>query len=392
MFLWKFTRGYVKIRMRCMRPEKMVNLLLAEGISLHNIERENKSTITAVTETGNCMPLVELTELHGGEACVLEQRGLPVLLRSLKSRFMLIAVLIIGFAAMCILSHRVLLIDISGCDALEPSEILSVVADCGVRIGMPSAKLNAERVADSLLNALPTLSFADAGICGVVLKINVSEYNSAASTEENTEPCGIYADKDCVILSIVANKGNAAVRKGAAVRQGQLLIDGDITPEGSSERVLVHSRGTITGQVAYRFSVEIGKTAPKLCKSGNSCEYTQISFPTLFKGKKITRESRVLYDEFEVTLESCETLDAGLLPVRVYKGRAHELVVAEKNLTYDEMTAAANAKLDAEMKSSIPKDARIIAKSTDFIQQADGTLIAVLNVQTIENIGYIQYY
>ena len=54
-----------------MRPEKMVNLLLAEGISLHNIERENKSTITAVTETGNCMPLVELTELHGGEACVL---------------------------------------------------------------------------------------------------------------------------------------------------------------------------------------------------------------------------------------------------------------------------------------------------------------------------------
>ena len=103
-----------------MRPEKMVNLLLAEGISLHNIERENKSTITAVTETGNCMPLVELTELHGGEACVLEQRGLPVLLRALKSRFMLIAVLIIGFAAMCILSHRVLLIDISGCDALEP--------------------------------------------------------------------------------------------------------------------------------------------------------------------------------------------------------------------------------------------------------------------------------
>ena len=156
--------------------------------------------------------------------------------------------------------------------------------------------------------------------------------------------------------------------------------------------MLVHSRGTITGQVAYRFSAEIGKTAPKLCQSGNSCEYTQISFPTLFKGKKITRESRVLYDEFEITLESCETLDAGLLPVRVYKGRAHELVVAEKNLTYDEMTAAANAKLDAEMKSSIPKDARIIAKSTDFIQQADGTLIAVLNVQTIENIGYIQYY
>ena len=56
------------------------------------------------------------------------------------------------------------------------------------------------------------------------------------------------------------------------------------------------------------------------------------------------------------------------------------------------MTAAANAKLYAEIKSSIPKDARIIAKSTDFIQQADGTLIAVLNVQTIENIGYIQYY
>ena len=271
-----------------MRPEKMVNLLLAEGISLHNIERENKSTITAVTETGSCMPLVELARIcTAGKRAFLNSAGSPVLLRSLKSRFMLIAVLIIGFAAMCILSHRVLLIDISGCDALEPSEILSVVADCGVRIGMPSAKLNAERVADSLLNALPTLSFADAGICGVVLKINVSEYNSVASTEENTEPCGIYADKDCVILSIVANKGNAAVRKGAAVRQGQLLIDGDITPEGSSERVLVHSRGTITGQVAYRFSVEIGKTAPKLCQSGNSCEYTQISFPTLFNGKGI---------------------------------------------------------------------------------------------------------
>ena len=60
-----------------MRPEKMVNLLLAEGISLHNIERENKSTITAVTETGNCMPLVELTELHGGERAFLNSAGCP---------------------------------------------------------------------------------------------------------------------------------------------------------------------------------------------------------------------------------------------------------------------------------------------------------------------------
>ena len=77
MFLWKFTRGYVKIRMRCMRPEKMVNLLLAEGISLHNIERENKSTITAVTETGNCMPLVELTELHGGKRAFLNSADCP---------------------------------------------------------------------------------------------------------------------------------------------------------------------------------------------------------------------------------------------------------------------------------------------------------------------------
>lgn len=391
MFLWKFTRGYVKIRLKYARPEKMVDFLLAEGISLHNIERENKCTITAVTRARSCIPLVETVQSHGGEAAVLRQCGLPALLKTLKPRFMLFITLVIGLVTLCVLSRRVLAVDISGCDALEPAEILSALTDCGVRIGMSSAKLDSRSVSNSLLNALPSLSFADVGVCGVVLKINIREYDSDAWAAESTEPCGIYADKDCIILDIAANKGNAAVKKGEAVRAGQLLINGDITPEGASERVLVHSRGTITGQVAYRFSVEIGKTAPKLCRSGNSCEYAEICVQIPF-GREFIAGSAVAYGEYEVTLDSCETLKAGLLPIRVYGGRAHELVIAERTLTHEEMTAAANAKLDAKMKSSIPRDARIISKSTEFLRQSDGTLIAVLNIQTVESIGVARYY
>ncbi|MCH5278766.1 MAG: sporulation protein YqfD [Christensenellaceae bacterium] len=385
MHLWKFTRGYVKIRLYCDRPERMVNLLLAEGICLHSIGRMSLHELTAIVRLKFFMQLCEIVGAHGGDVSLIEEHGLPVYLKLLKSRPMLAITLIIGFISILFASRRIFIINAVGCDGVSEEKVLNVLYEHGVSVGVGQAELEIKDLSKAVLDSDDRIGFADVRVNGVVLTAVIREVNSIVLPEGDDAPSSIYADKDCVIVSIVAEDGNAVVKNGQAVKRGQTLVSGDITPEGAETPVKVRSKATIFGQVAYRFSVEIKPTAARLVRSGNSCDYTKIMAFGIGVG------SDTPYDQFEVEVTKARWFDACGLPISVCSGQAYELVSGEATLDERTMRETALAEADALIRDTVSTDARIIMKTTDFVWQDDGSLLAVVRIQTIEKIGYSRY-
>lgn len=379
---WKFLLGYVKIEISGLRPERTVNALIAEGITVHEIFRVARDKLVAYVSSRKLKDAAEIANECGSRITVTEERGFTLLLSMVKSRLPLFITLALGLLTLILLSGRVLFISIDGCDVISEEQVIKTLEASGIKRGMLKHNLDFDGAREILLKMDERVSFADIRCTGVVLTAVIREANAIVQDDDVNTPSSIFADKDCIILSLVAEDGFAEVVKGQAVKRGTLLINGNITPEGTEESVLVRAKGRIIAEVNYRFSVIIEPIAEKLIRSGESVPMKKID------GGFFEVLSSVPYEEFESEFGETRVLTPCGWPVRVTAGTAYELKMRETELTRAEMKKEAERLLDDKLKKGIPSGARIISKETEFIMQEDGTMLAVMRIKTIESIGY----
>ena len=312
---------------------------------------------------------------------MIKEYGFPVFLRFAGSKLPLLVSLALGFAAVFALSKRLLFIRIEGCDAVSEEAVAGVLADFGVTPGILMNSFDTQPIKDALIELDERIGFVDLRRHGVVLSAVIHEVDSIAPDDEPELPSSIFADKDCVIIGIIAEDGNAAVIPGQAVKKGELLISGNITPEGQEDPVLVHAKGEIIAEVVYRFSVTVQPESERLVRSG---EWAEISRLSVF-GYDITAPPG--FDNYETEFGTSRTLSPCGIPVELSVLRAYELIMGKARLTPGEMQESAAACLDEMLRQGIPKDARITSKQTEYSLNEDGTLTAVMRIQTIEKVG-----
>ena len=378
---WKFVTGYVKIILDGYRPERAINAMIAEDITAHDIVRVKRGEFTAYVKSKSLKRLFEIAGECDCRLTVIKEYGFPVFLRLAVSKLPLLVTLALGFAALFALSKWLLFIRIEGCDAVNENAVAGVIADFGVTPGILMNSFDAQPIKDALIELDERIGFVDLRRHGVVLSAVIHEVDSIAPDDEPELPSSIFADKDCVIIGIIAEDGNAAVIPGQAVKKGELLISGNITPEGQEDPVLVHAKGEIIAEVVYRFSVTVQPESERLVRSG---EWAEISGLSVF-GYDITAPTG--FDNYETKFGTSRTLSACGIPVELSVLRAYELIMGKARLTPGEMQESAAACLDEMLRQGIPKDARITSKQTEYSLNEDGTLTAVMRIQTIEKVG-----
>ncbi len=383
MFLWKYSHGYVIINIVCDRVEKFLNKLLLSGISAHNIEKRGRNDFIVTLRTRDLDAVRALSEEDGASVRILRRGGSSVYTACLRSRPLLPVFMIAAVIALILLSRRVLAVRISGDD--EACAFAEALLEAeGVGRWTPISGIDGPALAEKLALSSPKIAYASVRTEGVILR---AELYAAEETETagDGRACSIYADKDCVIRSIAVRDGRELVSAGEAVKKGQLLVSGDITPDGSADILLTHSEAEIIGEAAYRFTVEVGPTALAPVRSGRKESIVRIG---LFGGSV---DSRPSFGEYEAEFESAAFLDAGALPIRVFRGTAYELILAETELRSEEMLAEALRLAEQRLKRSIPASAKIISKTTEQFRTDEGGLMLTVSVRTIERIGYKRY-
>lgn len=381
MRLWKFFKGYVKIRVKCPRPEKTVNVLVENGVSLHDVRRVSKNEMTAVVSHSGLHSAVNTAGENGWHVDVVDEQGLPVIMKVLLHRPMLVVTILVGFAAILFLSGRILRYDIEGIDCVDEEEIIGILNSSGGQLYGKASNIDLHGISKRLVDEIDEVSFADVRRDGVVLKVIVHENGRKMNANEEDGPADIFAEKECIIEKIVATRGKAIAKPGQAVKAGALLITGDITPENFPEKILVRASGEVTARVIYRLVVRVDSLGEKLIRSGRECKYAAID---LF-GKEIG--SAVEFQNYEFELSEEHILLMAGVPIRVSGGTAYELVTAEAELTENEQKERSMETLESRLLSSVPDDARIISKSVNFVREQDGSLTAAMIIETIEKIG-----
>ena len=378
---WKFLSGYVRIGIRGTRVERTVNALIAEGIAVHDIIKLDGSSLTAYIRTKKLPAAKEIAEDCGCELKLIAETGLTKAKHLVLSRLSLFVTLMLGLTVLLIMSRLVLFIEIDGCDVIDRENVSTVLAESGIHIGMHLHDIDYLLVRENLLRMDERICYADIRPNGVLVKVVIREANSIVDKDDDTTPASIYADKDCTIISIVAEDGRALVTKGQTVKRGTLLISGDITPEGSESNVFVRAKGEIIAEVAYRFTSVVEPMATKLIRTGNSLTINRIE--AMF----VSVTSSIPYRDYEQEFGSQRVLTPAGIPVTVTEGTAYELIPGEAKLSRDEMEQQASFLLEEKLKRVVPGDARITAKKTEYIIQDDGTMLAIMNIITIESIG-----
>ncbi len=376
MKVWKYFAGYVNIGIVGKYPEKLINRCFSEGIALFGLERRDWGA-RAVVRAADFKRLRKLSRGSGVTIRILNKRGMPRLRAFVRRNAVFLAALAVFLAAAFALSTRLWFIEVRTVSIPE-EEVIGMLKELGAYSGASKRGFTPNLIAKSL-DLDPRIANARVKLSGITLTVDISETIGRAPEKVDPSPASIYADRDCVIRFISAARGRAAVKEGQAVKAGDLLITGDLSD--LKEGCLVEADGLILGEVLYSAAATVAPGVEKSVRTGESVTAVGIGvFGRVFL-------FGLPYDEYESEPVKTGILASAPFPVSVTEYRVYEL----KNTLIPDTASGVEerARLAAQEKLNgiLPRDARILAISTECKMNDDGSVTAVISVTVIETIG-----
>ncbi|HHT86776.1 MAG TPA: sporulation protein YqfD [Clostridiales bacterium] len=373
----------VKLRIEGRNIERFINDSVKQGISLHNTCRvapSNIMYINAITATialKDFYPAVSIIKKHRLRMHIEKKKGFRFFLAKNKSRYVLIWGWLIILLALFLLSQRVWFVEVKGCYEIEQAEVYALLEEYGVFPGIVAKTELLKELPGKLRSADERIAWAGVRLIGVKLYVSIVEAELPPNTNFPTEPRNLYAKSDGVVVDIIATKGIPMVKKGAAVKKGDILISGDISTE--TVEAYVRAEGKVIGRVLYTFAYDAPPAIQKLVRSGESKTYTSA---TLFG---ITVKPKP-YGEAEIESNEKRRLVNCFFPIIFETETAYELVMGEATPEAEELKQYALIHAEELMLASLSKECRIVSKKSETVLLENGGVRAIISVVVEESL------
>ena len=389
MDMWNSLAGYVMIKLEGAGLERFVNRALDAGLSIWNVKRTSRNTMTAYVSVGSFYALRKLNRSLGCSIHILEKHGLPIALSRLWFRKILALGWIGVLAALLLCSRYVWFFRFDGCDQVSPAQLMATLEDMGIRPGTPRGQVVTSQLGKAVMASDARIAWAGADLNGVVLQLSIQEAGQEPAVLEEGPPQSIYAARDGVIRRIVPLQGKALFQAGDAVLQGQKLITGEL-----GEDLAVQARGEVIARVLYRFSYTAPYSQVAPGRTGETYTYIQLSLlgytlpepaiPFDAYEEEISQEAVLgVGVPLEVQTVTCYRLGA---PLRVQEVTCYQLADMPRTFTQAELLPMAEAGARALMEQGVDKTARILSVQTVSSQDETGVTVE-LQVIAEENIA-----
>ena len=373
--MWQSIDGYVIIQIKGADAERLLNEMQLAGIWARSIRRVDRTTLHCRIRAADFKRLHRLRRRSRCRIHILSRSGLPFFLLRLWRRKALCIGLTLVFLGMMLLSTRICVIRVTGCERIAEQTVLRALESLGVTVGRPRSGLSLPALGTELLAVDERIGWAEVTLDGVILTVKIVEAVTAPEPIDPETPCEVVAAKDGVIIRVKALAGIPAVRAG------DVLILGDLTREDSQLPLRVHAYGEVLANVYYFSEAAVLAETTRLQPSGQTAPYRAI-----YIGDRLVYESESPFADFERSDTHSAALSGTVLPLRAVSGLYRELTEQPVALSEAEMREA--AAFDAEQNAylRIPKDAVIVDKTIRYTQY-NGCLVAVVCIVTEETIG-----
>lgn len=361
----------VCVRIVCADIPALLERFNQQGLVLYDIRCVDCISAEFVVSYNHLRQLRKIVHRSNCKLEIVWSRGLEQTLKSLKTRYVFLTMLIALLFLSVWLPSRVLFISVDGNRTIPTVRILQQAERCGIYFGAKRSAVRSEIVKNSLLESIPELRWAGINTSGCTAVISVRE-DIEKDESEDVKYSNLIAEKDGVILSITATSGYPVCGVGQAVKAGQVLISGS-----QSEGVLLKTTRAV-GEVFAQTNRNLQVVTPVLYenKMGTMIRKTYYS---LILGKKrinLSKGSGIsptgcgkMYQEYHLILPGGFVLPIALALETVTQYHTDLTCVSDPDAeTFLEECAVRY--LSGQMVSG-----RIIAKETIYSSQGDVGMI-----------------
>ena len=349
----------VRLRVQGRRLEKLLLRLEEQGIYPRDVRRESlramSLTISAAGEQGFRRVCVEL------DIAIASRRALGATqaLERLRRRAALpvcacLIVLLLG-----LMSTRVWRVQVEAPPALR-APLISALDALGVRPGAAKSAIDLRSLESAVAAGVDEVKFCQARVRGVTFTLTAQQAASAPEPLALTPAGGLYARRDAIVERVQVLAGRAVVRRGDAVRAGDLLIAGEeqATREDTAP---VRAMGIVTGRVWYEGRGEAPLAEISLERTGRQSTRRVLHLP--WAEIPLASGAGFALCEREASVQPIGGL---FLPLYVETTRLWELAERETERTLAEAQALAEELARQNAVKKCPDNAFIIDKWSEY--------------------------
>lgn len=375
--IYRFLCGYLYVRVNADRPEKILNLCAAQGISVWRVLlRENTLYFKIGIKSFKRLRLVK--RKTGGRIHITKKAGLPFFVARNRKRYGMAVGIAVFFFTLHFMSGFIWNVCISGNNAVDSAAIADALQTIGVCEGARAAKIDPEEKRNELLLEMKELSWAAINIEGSRVTVDVIE--TKFEDEKDTAPSNLKAGYDGIVRKIEVIKGNAAVKVGDAVRKGDLLVSG--MHEYSDQTTdLTRARGKIYAEVNQSFRVAQPLTVTEYLKTGETDERSVLRFfgldIPLFFGK--------ITGTFESEAPPRHFSDGeSYLPVEIYARKFFKTCETTYTLTEEQAKQRATQQMEKQISDTLG-ECEILQRNEKTMVEGENLVLAV-DIKCIKDI------
>ena len=256
-YLFHFLTGYVIIKIEGRGVENFLNLCNSENIHIRKLRRRGNEFATGEINPSFYHHIKLFSRDCGCKISVSKRCGMPFTFMRLKKRKAFCIGFFVSAFLLLFLCSRIWVINLNETDYEKRELLKTVLAENGVKSGMPRRELKPFDIQKNVLGTHSEYSWFWIEVKGTVADVQVRYKKQPPEVHDSYDICNIVSDKSGIIEKITVRSGVPAVEQGTAVTEGQLLVSG-VVPNAVMSAMYVHSDADITAKVPK----SITKTAP----------------------------------------------------------------------------------------------------------------------------------
>lgn len=242
-------RGSVRLEVEGAFPERFLNLCAQRGILFWNVEWMEATRLRLTVTRRGSRQAAALGERTLCTVTPAGRSGMPYFLARFKKRYAFWVGMGLSMAAVCVLSSFVLTIEVKGNTTVPTAQILTELRRQGLGIGTFGPGLDERTVGNKVLLQLPQLSWLSINLYGTRAEVLVREAVEAPELVDAQEYGSVVARASGIVTRVEALTGEAVVKVGDTVLEGETLISGTVHLKGP-----VYSDKPEIGQMQVRAS------------------------------------------------------------------------------------------------------------------------------------------
>ena len=382
--LERWLRGETPVRITGALPAAFLNRCVSAGIPFFQAEPVDACTLRLRLRTRD---LARARSVAARCGCTLEAGrpgGAPEVVRRLRSRVALCVGLRAAALAWLWSSLYIWDIRVTVNDSDVPDqEILRVLDGIGVKVGSFWPAFSSDRIRSQALPELPGLCWLTVNVHGSRAEVIARAAVPAPEIQSREGTGDVTAARAGIVTEIRALEGEALVRPGDTVTEGQVLISGT-RPGLEGQTDPVQAKGEVTARTWYELTACTPLTAEKC-----TVEKEKLRFALILGRRRIN-----FYTDSGISLADCDKITQirplaweGVfsLPLALVTERIRIGSASESQRDAEALRRMLEEQLQLQLEDAVGDNGQIVSQ-TFSESRGDGMLYLTLRAECLERI------